>query len=273
MDHKRRLLLIGTLALAFGALSSFQIYHRLSLRPLRTDVDVIIAADDIQVGAKIRDHDLKTVKYPPEDLPAHAFHTSTPVIGRGAVLPIRKGEFVVSEKLTGENGGAGLTRFIPQGMRAVAVRVNDVTSVNGFVIPGERVDVLATGNVSGSEEPSTLTLLQDVAVLTSGQKIERSATGEPQNASVVTLLVPLEDAEKLALASQEAHIQLVLRSPLDTKQEEPATIGKTMLFGGAASKHPLRLVRTKHATTERPEREVVIELLRGTQKETVHFKQ
>jgi Flp pilus assembly protein CpaB len=118
MDHKRRLLLIGTLALAFGALSSFQVYQRVSRRldPLRTDVDVIIAANDIPVGAKIRDHDLKTVKYPREDLPAHAFHTSTPVIGRGAVLPIRKGEFVVVDKLAGENGGAGLPALIALGM-------------------------------------------------------------------------------------------------------------------------------------------------------------
>jgi pilus assembly protein CpaB len=158
-------------------------------------------------------------------------------------------------------------------MRAVAVRVNDVTSVNGFAVPGARVDVLATGNVSGSEEPSTITLLQNVAVLASGQRIERSASGEPQNATVVTLLVPLEDAEKLALAAQEAHIQLVLRNPLDTKREKPAVVGKTTLFGGPRSKHPPLLVRTKHAPTEHPEREIEIELLRGTQKETIHFKQ
>jgi pilus assembly protein CpaB len=94
---------------------------------------------------------------------------------------------------------------------------------------------------------------------------------EPQNATVVALLVPLEDAEKLALATQEAHIQLVLRNPLDTKREKPATVGKTTLFG-VLPKYPLRLVRTKHAPSE-PEREIDIELLRGTQKETIHFKQ
>lgn len=275
MEHKRRLLLIGALALALGALSSFYIYKRLPAGPAspRSEVAVVIAANDIQVGAKIGDHDLKLVKYPPEDLPSNAFHTSTPVVGRGAILPIRKGEFVLADKLAGENGGAGLPALIASGMRAVAVRVNDVTSVNGFAVPGARVDVLATGNVTGSEEPSTITLLQNVAVLASGQKIERSATGEPQNATVVTLLVPLEDAEKLALATQEAHIQLVLRNPLDMKREKPATVGKTTLFGGVPSKHSLRLLRTKHAPTERPEREIEIELLRGTQKETIHFKQ
>jgi Flp pilus assembly protein CpaB len=98
--------------------------------------------------------------------------------------------------------------------------VNDVTSVNGFAVPGARVDVLATGNVRGSEERSTITLLQNIAVLASGQKIERSATGEPQNATVVTLLVALEDAEKLALDTQEAHIQLVLRQPARHEERE-----------------------------------------------------
>jgi pilus assembly protein CpaB len=275
MEHKKRLLLIGALALAFGALSSLHIYKRLQagLAPSRNEVDVVIAADDIQVGAKIGDHDLKVVKYPAQDLPSNVFHTSTPVLGRGAILPIRRGEFVLADQLAGENGGAGLPALIASGMRAVAVRVNDVTSVNGFAVPGARVDVLATGNVTGAEEPSAITLLQNVAVLASGQKIERSATGEPQNATVVTLLVPLEDAEKLALATQEAHIQLVLRNPLDTKREKPAIVGKTTLFGGVSPKSPLKLVRTKHAPTEHPQGEIDIELLRGTQKETIHFKQ
>ena len=275
MERKRRLLLIGTLALALGALSSFHIYKRLQagLVPSRNEVDVVIAADDIQVGAKIGDHDLKVVKYPANDLPSNVFHTSTPVLGRGAILPIRRGEFVVADQLAGENGGAGLPALIASGMRAVAVRVNDVTSVNGFAVPGARVDVLATGNVTGAEEPSTITLLQNVAVLASGQKIERSATGEPQNATVVTLLVPLEDAEKLALATQEAHIQLVLRNPLDTKREKPTIVGKTTLFGGAQSKHSAVLVRTQHTPTERPERDRDIEVFRGTQKETIHFTQ
>jgi pilus assembly protein CpaB len=275
MEHKRRLLLIGGFALALGALSSLHIYKRLQagLAPSRGEVAVVIAANDIQVGAKIRDHDLKVVRYPPQDLPSNTFHTSTPVVGRGAILPIRKGEFVVADQLASENGGAGLTALIAAGMRAVAVRVNDVTSVNGFAVPGARVDVLATGNVIGSEEPSTITLLQNVAVLASGQKIERSAIGEPQNATVVTLLVPLEDAEKLALATQEAHIQLVLRNPLDTKREKPAIVGKTTLFGSARSKHSAVLVRTKHAPTERQDPDGGIEVFRGTQKETVHFKQ
>jgi len=274
MDQKRRFLVIGALALAFGALASMQVYRRISdrLAPSKAGVDVVIAAKDIQVGAKIGEQDIKVARYPSDDLPPHTFHTSGRVVGRGTVIPMGKGEFVVAEKLGGENGGAGLPALIAPGMRAVAVRVNDVTSVNGFAVPGSRVDVLATGTVTGSEETSTITLLQNIPVLASGQKIERSTTGEPQNATVVTLLVPLADAEKLALASQEAHIQLVLRNPLDIMHENAAIVGKTMLFGDVRAKHSPSLVRTKQAPTEPAQQNVDIELLLGSHKEIVHLK-
>lgn len=275
MNH-RRFLIIGTLALAVGALSSLLVYKRLQARvaPSRADVDVIVAANDIQVGAKIGDHDLKVVKYPPEDLPAHAFHMKTSVIGRGVVLPIGKGEFIVAERLAGKNEGAGLPALIATGMRAIAVRVNDVTAVAGFAVPGTRVDVLVTGNAPESGEPWTLTLLQNVAVLATGQRTERSPAGEPQSATVVTLLVSPEDAEKLALASQEARIQLVLRNPVDPDQERPATVRKTALFGEALSKHSVKLMRARHTPTElREPLKFEIEIFRGTQKETIHVKQ
>jgi pilus assembly protein CpaB len=113
-----------------------------------------------------------------------------------------------------QNAWAGLSTLIALGMRAEAVRVNDVTASSCFVVPGTRVDVLLTGNPDGSTW--TVTVLQDVAVLATGQKTDRSATGEPQNSCVVTLLVSPEESEELALASQEGRILLVLRNPLVT---------------------------------------------------------
>jgi pilus assembly protein CpaB len=275
MNH-RRLLFIGVLALVFGGVSSLLVYKQLlaKVAPARAEVDVIVAANDIQVGAKIEDRDLKTVKYPPDDLPTHAFHTKTSIVGRGVVIPIPKGEFVLADNLAGDKTGGGLSSLIATGMRAVAVRVNDVTAVAGFVVPGTRVDVLVTGNATGSGEPWTITVLQNVAVLATGQKVERSAGGEPQSASVVTLQVSPEDAEKLALASQEARIQLVLRNPVDTNQEKPETIKRTMLFGDAVSKHPTKLIRTKQAPAEPTDPiRLEIDIIRGTQKETIHLKQ
>src|SRR3989441_9185918 len=256
--NRTRLLVIGIVALALGAALSFFVYQSLQAKmaPPKVGVDVVVAANDIQVGAKIEDSDLKIVKYPPEDLPRRVFHTKASAVGRGTVLPIGKGEFLVADKLAAENAGAGLSTLIAMGMRAEAVRVNDVTAVAGFVVPGTRVDVLVTGDRTGSSESQTMTVLQDVAVLATGQRTERSATGEPQNASVVTLLVSPEDSEKLALASQEGRIQLVLRNPLDTNQEKAAAIRKRSLFGGAMSApHSAKIMRVKQPPTQAPEPE------------------
>jgi len=270
--NRTRLLVIGVVALVLGAALSSFVYRILQAKmaPPKVGVDVVVAANDIQVGTKIEDRDLKVVKYPPEDLPGRVFHTKASAVGRGTVLPIGKGEFVVPDKLAAENAGAGLSTLIAMGMRAEAVRVNDVTAVAGFVVPGTRVDVLVTGNPTGSSEPQTVTILQNVAVLATGQRTERSATGEPQNASVVTLLVSPEDAEKLALASQ-GRIQLVLRNPVDTSQEKPAVINHTNLFGSPMSAQPsAKVKRVKHVL---PVKRIEIDVIHGNHKETIQLKE
>ena len=109
-------------------------------------------------------------------------------------------------------------------MRAVSVRVNEVVAVAGFVVPGTRVDVLLTGNPTGGNEPQTTTVLENVAVIAAGQKLERNAAGDPQTTPVITLLVSPDDAQKLTLASSQGHIQLALRNPVDTKKEDIAAM-------------------------------------------------
>jgi pilus assembly protein CpaB len=270
--NRTRLLVIGVVALALGAALSFFVYQSLQAKmaPPKVGVDVVVAANDIQVGAKIEDSVLKIVKYPPEDLPRRVFHTKASAVGRGTVLPIGKGEFLVADRLAAENAGAGLSTLIAMGMRAEAVRVNDVTAVAGFVVPGTRVDVLVTGDRTGSSEPQTVTVLQNVAVLATGQRTERSATGEPQNASVVTLLVSPEDSQKLALASL-GRIQLVLRNPLDSSQEKAAVITHANLFGSA------KVTRVKGVlippSASEPVKPLEIDVIKGGHKETIQLKQ
>jgi pilus assembly protein CpaB len=277
--NRTRLLVIGVVALALGAASSFFVYQRLQAKMTspKVGVDVVVAANNIQVGAKIEDSDLKVVKYPPEDLPPRFFHKKAAAVGRGAVLPIWKGDFVVADKLAAENAGAGLSSLIAVGMRAEAVRVNDVTAVAGFAVPGTRVDVLVTGDPAGSSEPQTVTVLQNVAVLATGQRTERSATGEPQNASVVTLLVSPEDSEKLALASL-GRIQLVLRNPVDTSQEKAPVIRHSDLFGSPTSaRHTAKVTRVKHVlispSVSEPVKPLEIDVIEGGHIETIQMKQ
>jgi len=219
--NRSRLLMIGGLALAIGLLVSFAVYNR--LRNFaggggnERGLQVVVAADDIQVGAKLDARDVRIITLPQSAVPPGAFSALSQVIGRGAVLPMSTGEFILPGKLAALNAGAGLPSLIPQGMRAVSVRVNDVVSVAGFVQPGTRVDVMATGQGSGNDRQTT-TVLENVAVIAVGKNLDRSSPADTQTAQVITLLVSPDDAQRLALASQEGRIQLSLRNPLDTKK-------------------------------------------------------
>jgi pilus assembly protein CpaB len=234
--NRTRLLMIGGIALALGLLAAGYVYKNLQRATgvgTEPGVEVIVAADDLQVGSKVEEHDIKIIRIPANDLPAGAPRKRADVLGHGVIIPISRGEFILSNKLAGENN-AGLPSLITPGMRAVSVRVNEVVSVAGFVTPGTRVDVLLTGTPAGGGEAQTTTVLQDVRVLASGHTLEKSATGEAQNTPVITLLVTPEDAQRLALASSEGHIQLALRNPVDTRQEQvPAASAKGLYRGGA----------------------------------------
>src|SRR5271165_1525827 len=234
---RKRFLMIGVLALALGFLVSVYVYKNLQSRSgVSSDpgIDVIVAADDLQVGARIEEHDIKIIRIPVADLPAGTPRKKSDVLGHGVIIPITKGEFILPTKLAGENAGAGLPALIPPGMRAVSVRVNEVVSVAGYVTAGTRVDVLLTGTPNGGSEPQTTTVLQNVAVLAAGHQLERTSTGEAQNTPVITLLVSPDDAQRLTLASSQGHIQLALRNPLDTRSEEVASSSERALYKGMA---------------------------------------
>lgn len=275
--NRNRLMLIGFIALALGVLASFAVYKNLQSKSGAKAVpgeDILVAADDLQVGAKIEDKDIKLVHFPSADLPAGVFHIRSKLIGRGVVLPIAKGEFILTNKVAGENAGSGLPALIPPGMRAVSVRVNDTSSVAGFVLPGTRVDVLLTGNPDGSSEQQTSTVLENVAVLANGSKLERSSTGEPQTTPVITLLVSPDDAEKLALASNQGHLQLALRNPTDTKHEELASVKSRALYGFAPPA-PVSTPKPRHVATAPPPPSLptayTIEVYKGDKKEEKTF--
>jgi pilus assembly protein CpaB len=218
--NRSRLLMIGAVALAVGLLVSYIVFIR--LRTLAgTDnkangAQVLVAANDIQVGTKLAANDVRVITLPQSAVPPGAFSAPAKVLGRGAVQLMSKGEFILPTKLAPLNGGTGLPSMIPPGMRAVSVRVNDVVSVAGFVQPGTRVDVMSTGSQGGDRQ--TTTVFENVAVIAVGKSLDGSSA-DAQTASVITLLVSPDDAQKLALVSQEGRIQLALRNPLDTKKE------------------------------------------------------
>jgi len=277
--NRNRLLLIGFIALALGAFVSFAVYRNLQSKGDSKSVlgeEVIVAANDLQVGAKIEDKDIRLERFPSGYCPPGCFHFKSKVVGRGVVLPIARGEFILTSKLAGENAGYGLPALIPPGMRAVSVRVNDTTAVSGFVLPGTRVDVLLTGNPDGSSQQQTTTVLENVAVLATGQRLERNSAGEPQSAPVVTLLVSPDDAQRLTLATTQGHIQLALRNPLDTKQEDLAAVRSNSLYRGAPEPPPAAEAkpRPRHVTITAPPpvpTAYTIEVYKGDKKEETKF--
>lgn len=176
---------------------------------------VVVAAAALPVGKQIQPEDLRVISVAKEQVPSGAFQKVEEVVGRPVISPILPDEPVVAKRVGERGSGFGLAPVIPPGMRAVAVRVNEVVGVAGFVIPGMRVDVLATVRPPGDAGPRTTTILQNIVVAAAGQQIQPDGSGRAVNVPVVTLLVTPEQAEILTLAGNEGRIQLVLRNAAD----------------------------------------------------------
>jgi len=278
--NRSRLLMIGGLALAVGLLASYYVFNMMKGTTHSKDslVSAVVAANDIQIGSKLGDRDVTLAQFPQSSVPPGAYTRISQVRQRGVVIPISKGDFVLPSKLAAEDAGAGLPSMIPQGMRAVSVRVNDVVSVAGFVQPGTHVDVLASGLPGAGNDAQTTTVLENVAVIAVGRSLlDRMVSGETQNAAVITLLVSPADAQKLTLASQEGRIQLALRNPLDIRKEDIGPTKASSLTPGAAtvaavSKPKVHKV-TEKVTPPPPPAPYQVEMIRGGKRDETKFKQ
>jgi len=154
---------------------------------------------------------------------------------------------------------------IPEGVRALSVRVNDVIGVAGYVLPGTRVDVVATVNPTQNQTDMTSkVILTNVQVLAAGTKIEQDEKNKPIQVSVVTLLVNPDEAEKLTLASTEGKIQLALRNPLDKTAPPTSGIKPAVLMGTGV---PVRRVASasgrKPQVAPAPVSAPTVEIIRG----------
>jgi pilus assembly protein CpaB len=196
-----------------------------------TTTKALVASRNLELGAIIKDSDVKDAPWAGA-LPTNAVLKREDIIGRGVTTTIYDGEPIVENRLAPKGAGGGLAAMIPSGMRAVAVRVNDVVGVAGFVVPGMRVDVLISGSPPNNNAQGSLTrtLLQNIEVLSAGQDFKKDNEGKPLGVGVVNLLVTPEQAEMLSLASNQTTIQLVLRNPLDTQVAKTPGTAVTELF-------------------------------------------
>jgi pilus assembly protein CpaB len=227
MDRGTRTMIVVAVAVTTAAVASATVYRAIRRIPVR-EVQVahsyiVLAARPVPLGMRVSAADVKLVGWPSDSPLPGAFSRLEDVVGRGIVDAVTENEPLTESKLAPRDAGAGLSPAIPPGMRAISVKVNEVIGVAGFVVPGARVDVVAT--VRRPDDAVSRVLVSNVQVLTAGTRYEQEKPrdAKPIPTTVVTLVVSPEQAEKIALASAEGQLTLMLRNPLDVA--EPRTSG------------------------------------------------
>jgi len=267
-------MLIG--ALASGLLAAYValVYVSDTPAPLEAAVtparSIVVASRDLPAGTIVQREDVETVQWPGSAVPQGFTTQPGDVVGRGVIVAVQKNEPLLQSKLADKDAGGGLAITIPDGMRAVSVEVDKVIGVAGFVLPGTRVDVLATV-VPGDNRALTTTkiILQNIRTLAADQKYQQDSEGKPQYVTVVTLLVTPEQSEALTLAATQGKIQLALRNTLDLKEIDARGLRIGALVADAGSSARTSGSRSRPARQAHPER--VIESYQGGSRTLLKF--
>lgn len=244
---------------------------------------VVICKETIPAGSKILPTQIALVQRPPETLPDNAIKSQEAVLGRVTKSAIYPGEVIVENRLVDPGSPSGLPAIIPNGMRAITLRVDDTTSVAGFIRPGHHVDILTTLNV-GEEQGGTVskTILQNVKVIATGKEVsDEQSTENQQVIPTVTVLVTLEQAERITLATKAGFIQLVLRNHEDINElfTEGVTLDSLIpqSYRDVSLSEPILVEAATEEEEEEPVEVIppkpvrVIEVFRGSERTDVTF--
>lgn len=231
--NPRRLLIALLLALLLSGAVTFMVSRKLSTRAAsRSNVQRYVAAGHaLQAGDVLRPEDLLLVDWPSSITLSKPFTNIADLAGRAVIYPVAASQPILEDYLAAPGSGIGITTKIPEGMRATSVKSDEIVGVAGFLFPGSHVDVLVTFRSDGLPTPATQIVLQDVEVLTVGQKLQPDPQGKPDTVSAVTLLLTPQDAQKLVLASSQGSIQFVLRNGADHTRVEPIPVQIAELAG------------------------------------------
>lgn len=243
-------------------------------KPAQAEVatrELVVAKRDLPMGAVVTAEDARVIDFPEQAYPANAFSNIEDVIDRSVVHPILANEPIITGRVTEKGAGFGLAPLIPDGMRAVAIAINQVSGVSGFILPGSKVDVLLTGSPSADSGRMTSTVLENLQVLSTAHRLQPNASGQPENVPVVNLLVTPEEAELLTLATTEGRIQLVLRNPMDdrqTAQDRRGAHSRDLYFKGTPPPAPRALAAPTPQVVkmEPPPPTQEVEMIRGNRR-------
>jgi pilus assembly protein CpaB len=237
--RNKRLIIAVLAAVVFGLIAALSVSRFLASAQEYTKNlhNVVIATTEIPVGSRIIAEQLQVAQFPRSVAPDGAFTTiDENLIGRVAVTKISAREPITESRLAPIGSAAGLVSLIPEGYRAMNVRVDDVVGISGFIMPGSLVDIVVviepaeTGN---QRERISKIVLQNIKVLANGSNLDKPKNEkEAERVRTVTLQVTPEQAEKLALASSEGRLQLVMRNSIDQGDEVTSGATKRSLLTG-----------------------------------------
>jgi pilus assembly protein CpaB len=269
--NSRRILLALLIALLLSGAVTFFISRKLNNHggtPSATQ-RYVAPSHALQAGDVLKPEDLFLVEWPASIGLPNAFGKIGDLTGRAVIYPVAASQPILEGYLAAPGSGIGLTTKIPEGMRATSVKSDEIVGVAGFLFPGSHVDVLVTFRSDRLPTPETQIVLQDVEVLTVGQKLEPDPQGKPDTVSVVTLLLTPEDAQKLMLASSQGGIQFVLRNGADHTKIKAMAVQMAQLSGAQAAP-------TTPAVTPRPRLPIkdtyAVETILGDKRTTKSFE-
>jgi pilus assembly protein CpaB len=272
--------LLLVLALIFGGTAAYMASGWLKARSHKADLaaqqnvqtaPVVVAAKEIVAGSILDAGLLKVVDWPKDSQIAGVAADKAQVSGRVARYPLVPGEVILESKLAPQGTPGGLAGIIQNDKRAVTVKVDEASGVAGFVMPGNRVDVMLTMDRNEfKDDPMTQSVLQNILVLGKGQDIDQPKSGEkPQIVPTVTLEVTPEEGERLALAAKEGYITLALRGWTENVAVSTSGVKTSALMraSGKKSEPVFEAPIDSHATPKR----AGVEVLRGIEREVVNF--
>lgn len=266
--NPKRILVALTLALVVSGLSTWFVSRRLTPAPAaRAPVDVTYVAPSraLQAGEVLNVDNTELVAWPASTPIEGAFSRVSDVIGREVLFPLARNQPILDCDLSAAGSGTGLASKIPDGMRAVALRSDEIVGVAGFLVPGSHLDVLVTYRSDRSPEPLTATVLQNALVIAADHQIEPDPKGKISDAAVVTLLLTPDESQRAVLASNQGAIHFVLRNGGDASIGSGAPTLLSQLAGNRAVAPP-RLVARPVAPTPplAPKRHEIETILGGT---------
>ncbi len=270
--NARRLSTAFLIALAISGFCTWLLSRKIGAHAEQRTPDhrYVAPAKALQAGEVLKADNLELVSWPASNQISGTFMKTEDLVGRSVLYPMDKDQPITEKFLATLGSGVGLAGKIPPGMRAIALRSDEVMGVAGFLFPGSHLDVLVTYHTEHSPEPTTLTVLQDAEVLAAGQKIQPDPEGKPVTATVVTLLLTPEDAQRAVLASTQGAIHFVLRSGSDKARVQETPLALSQLSAGPIKvQNPgPRLAKVRAVVTAR---QLTVDTIAGDKQSTETF--